>query len=111
MKKDRDSFFSGYGYGTAPQGMSPGLGMPMQGGMQGMPMQGGPHHVAANSNFYAGPGMEHQHMMPTDIDSRLSKMERKINRLEMRVNKLEGDTTSMPFTENDYNYSNSMYMV
>lgn len=119
MKKDRNAFFSGYGYNT---GMNPGMNPQMAPGF--IPNQ----QIAANSNFYAGPatsgnimpapgGMMPGGMMPggvpSDIDSRLSKLERQINRLEMRINKIEGETGGVPggYPENDYNYSNSMYMV
>ncbi len=108
MKKDRNTFFSGYGYNAMNPGMGPNLI---------------PNQVAANSNFYAGPAAQGNIMpgammpptggIPSDIDARLSKLERQINRLEMRINKIEGDTGGMPggYPDNDYNYSNSMYMV
>lgn len=109
MKKDRNTFFSGHGFNS---GMNPQMG-------QGFV----PNQVTANSNFYAGPAVDGNMMpggmmpapggMPSDIDSRLSKLERQVNRLEMRINKIEGDTGGMPggYPDNDYNYSNSMYMV
>ncbi len=92
MKKDRDSFFAGYGYASMPQGMQPHQQM--------MPA---PNHHAAPQ----------QHPMASEIDARLSKIERKINRLEMRVNKLEGESTNthVPYNDNEFNYSSSMYMV
>ncbi|MDD2409718.1 MAG: hypothetical protein PHD03_03260 [Bacilli bacterium] len=111
MKKDRNTFFSGYGYNS----MNPGMG---QMGPNLIPNQ-----VAANSNFYAGPAvggnimpgstMQQYGAMASDIDSRLSKLERQVNRLEMRVNKIEGDTGQTPgnYHDSDNNYSNSMYMV
>ncbi|MDD2238666.1 MAG: hypothetical protein PHH51_02125 [Bacilli bacterium] len=111
MKKDRNTFFSGYGYNS----MNPGMG---QMGPSLIPNQ-----VAANTNFYAGPAVGGNVMpgsmvpqtsiMPSDIDSRLSKLERHVNRLEMRINKIEGDTGQTPgnYPESDYNYANSMYMV
>ena len=91
MKKDRNAFFSEYGFAG---GMNPNMGMP--GGQ--MP------------NQYPG-GMQGQMPMPTDIDARISKLERQINRLDTRISKLEGDTGVAPMIENDFNFNNSMYMV
>jgi len=91
MKKDRNAFFSEYGFA---QGMNPNMGMP-GGGMQG-----------------GYPGTAPGHMpMPTDVDARISKLERQINRLDTRISKLEGDTGVAPIIENDFNFNNSMYMV
>lgn len=101
MKKDRDSFFSGYGYG------------PMNNYPAGMPIPNGT--VAASNQFYAGPAYQDTSVpnmnnnMYSDIDSRISKIERRLNRVEARLNKLEGDT-SLNYTD-DYNSSNNMYMV
>lgn len=100
MKKDRNSFFSGYGYGPV-------------GGVNGMmPNQ----TVSASNQFYAGPAMNYQsdsssmnNNMYSDIDSRLSKIERKLNRIESRLNKLEGDS-SLNY-DNEYSSNNNMYMV
>ncbi len=113
MKKERNAFFESVGYNSINTGMNPNMMQPM---MPGMPGQ-----VTSNSNFYAGPPLN-QNLnagpnpnmgmgMPVDLDSRFSKIERQINRLETRVNKLEGDTGIATYPENDYNYSNSMYMV
>lgn len=69
---------------------------------------------SAYNSFYAGvnpnqnmPGMV---AAPTDIESRLAKMERQISRLEHRVNKLE--TTNTTFVSDDYeSTTNNMYML
>lgn len=97
MKKDRNSFFSGYGYG--PIGNVPNM----------IPNQ----TVSASNQFYAGPAYQEQtpnmnNNMYTDIDSRISKLERRIGRIEARLNKLEGDS-SLNYTD-DYS-TNNMYMV
>lgn len=92
MKKDRNSFFSEY---SAFNNMQPNIMMPNQ-------------IASANSNFYVGPANNLNNNMYSDIDTRLSKLERQLNRLENRVSILEGDSNS----NDDYNYSNnSMYMV
>ncbi len=78
MKKNRDSFFSEYS---------------MQNGMINTPP------FMGNNPSYN---------MYSDIDARLSKIERSIDRLEARVNRLEGDNHSNMGSE--YN-SNSMYML
>jgi hypothetical protein len=98
MKKDRNSFFSGYGFNSANNGINPNMMMPN-------------NEVSANSSFYAGPGMPNN-MNPnmySDIDARLSKLERQVNRLETRVNQLEGNNNDTNVTENSY--SANMYMV
>lgn len=99
MKKDRNSFFSGYGYGPINNG-----------GM--IPNQ----TVSASNQFYAGPAMNYQdassgmsNNMYSDIDSRLSKIERRISRIESRLNKLEGDS-SMNY-DSDYSSNSNMYIV
>ena len=74
MKKDRNSFFSGYGYGPVANNM--GMGM-----NNFVPNQA----VSASNQFYAGPAYQDIGMnnmsgmnnnMYTDIDSRLSKVSR-----------------------------------
>lgn len=113
MKKDRNSFFSGYGYGPVGN-----MGMGMN---NFVPNQA----VSASNQFYAGPAYQDTGMnnmsgmnnmtsmnnnMYSDIDSRLSKVERRLNRIEARLNKLEGDSSLNYGT--DYNSSNNdMYMV
>ncbi|MDD2504980.1 MAG: hypothetical protein PHF21_01760 [Bacilli bacterium] len=108
MKKERNAFFQSVGYNS----MNPNM---MHQGMPGAPAQ-----ISSNANFYAGPPLNagpnigpnmNQSNIPVDIDSRLAKIERQINRLETRVNKLEGDSGIANYPDNDYNYSNSMYMV
>ena len=77
--------------GMAPNMMMPGGGMQQPFPNPNMGMQGAP--------------------MPTDIDSRISKLERQLGRLETRVSKLEGDGgPGVTINDTDYSY-NSMYMV
>jgi len=110
MKKDRNAFFSEYGFnnpGGTPNMMMPG------GGHHSIHHSSG--HLAHHSVHHSGahhPGNEGHHNMPmpTDIDSRISKLERAINRLETRISKLENDGHT-PFTEHDGHSNHSMYMV
>ena len=102
MKKERNSFFQEYG---------------MSGYNNGMPnnmMMGPNQSFSANSSFYSGTGYNPNmnNNMYSDIDSRLSKIERQINRLETRVSRLEGDY-SIGSTNNidEVNYNSNMYMV
>jgi len=90
MKKDRNAFFADYSFGNMNQGNMMNQNM---GGWGNMPGTG--------------------HMpMPTDIDSRIAKLERQIGRLETRVSKLEGEYQPGMNIPSEYeNYSNSMYMV
>lgn len=104
MKKDRNVFFSEYGYNA---------NMTMPNNMPNQNMMG--NTISANSNFYSGPANPNMNSnmnnnMYSDIDSRLSKIERRISRLEARVNHLEGDNSSN-ITYEDNNYSSNMYMV
>lgn len=86
MKKDRNSFFSQYGYSA--------FNAPMPGQQQ-------------NMNNFTG-------YDPTnDLESRVSKLEREIQRLDYRLSKLEGSSipTNTSINNTDYNFTNSMYMV
>lgn len=87
MKKDRNSFFSQYGYSAMNTNMFPNN--------QNMNMNQFP---VADNNY--------------EIDSRISKLEREIQRLDYRLSKLEGTSTNTTNVNNtDYNFANSMYMV
>lgn len=103
IKKDRNSFFNeaSYSYGGyIPNNM-------MQPNM--MPVQSGQY----NQSFYSGPGysmgqQSTSSIDSSDIESRLSKIERQLNRLDSRLTKLE--TTSNVTTEGFDNTTN-MYMI
>ena len=97
MKKDRNSFFSEYSMNSFNTGMPNMIGMPNQ-------------TFSANSNFYAGPSMPNTNMY-SDIDARLSKIERQLNRLEARISRLEGDGQTNNINIDEYNNNNPMYMV
>lgn len=88
MKKDRNSFFSQYGsYGF-------NANQPQQ------PM------MYPNMNNM----MPQNYNQESDIDARLSKIERELNRIDSRLSKLES-TTAATTNNTDYNFANSMYMV
>lgn len=99
MKKDRNTFFSEYGFNQASS-FAPNNNMMMPN-----------NTVSASNSFYAGP-IPNQPMnnnMYSDIDSRISKLEREIHRLDTRISRLEGDSKT---NFDDVNYQNSsMYMV
>lgn len=104
MKKDRNTFFSEYGFNQTTNMMPT---MPNQNMMPNASMM--PNQTfAANSSLYAGPAVNMNQNMYSDIDARLAKIERELNRLENRISRLEGDYKSQP---DDMNYSNSLYMV
>lgn len=98
MKKDRNSFFneSSYSYGN----FMPNNNM--------MPV----NQASYNQSFYSGPGYPQMPNNTTidysDVESRLSKIERTLNRIDSRLTKLE--TTSNITTETIENNTN-MYMV
>ena len=100
MKKDRNSFFNeqSYSYGYMPNNMM----MPQQ----MMPSQSS----SFQQSFYSGPGypqMGNTSIDNSDIEARLSKIERSINRLDSRLTKLENTSVSDITNENTTN----MYMV
>lgn len=85
MKKDRNSFFSQYGYSAFN-----GPTMPTN----------------QNMNNFTG------YDPTSDLEARISKLEREIQRLDYRVSKLEGiNPTNTNINNTDYNFTNSMYMV
>ena len=115
MKKDRNSFFSEYNMSSYNM-------------QQPMMPNTYPNQVSSQSSFYSGPAMNYgmmdqNNMMQnnnmnntytTDIDSRISKIERQINRIETRLNKLEGELSTNYNTAKDLGdnlYNNNMYMV
>jgi hypothetical protein len=85
MKKDRNSFFTQYGYSYANNYMQPNMN---------------------NMNY-----PNYQSYNPeTDFESRISKLESENKLLDSRISKLE--STIPKITNNtDYNFANSMYMV
>ncbi len=104
MKKDRNSFFSEYGYNQST-GYIPNMNNQ---NMNMLPNQ----TIAANSNFYVGPTPNYSNNsnvnMYSDIDARMAKIERELNRLETRVSRLEGDSKN---TIDELNLGSNMYMV
>ena len=109
MKKDRNSFFSEYNMSAYNNTMQPMMPQPF------------PNLIASQSSFYSGPVID-QNMMygqnnmnntyTSDIESRISKIERQLKRIESRLNKLEGELpyNSMKDTS-DGAYTNNLYMV
>ena len=104
MKKDRNSFFNeaSYSYGGyIPNNMVQPNMVPVQSGQ-------------FNQSFYSGPGypMGQQQMNPnmdsSDIESRISKIERQLNRIDSRLTKLE---TSSTITTDGFENTTNMYMV
>ena len=103
MKKNRNSFFSEYN-------------MSAYNNMQPMMPNMYPNQVSSQSSFYSGQAMDNNmnNTYTTDIDSRISKIERQINRIETRLNKLEGELSNNYSTTKDLGdnlYNNNMYMV
>lgn len=102
MKKDRNSFFNeqSYSYG----GYIPNNNMMNPNFMPSMSSN-------YQQSFYSGPGYPingNTSIDNSDIEARLSKIERTINRLDSRITKLE--TSSNKAVENFENTTN-MYMV
>jgi hypothetical protein len=111
MKKDRNTFFNESAYQT-----SYGVSMPNY-QMQGvMPANG--YGSQASQSFYSGPMPINSQMginqgnnyndYSSELESRLSKIERQINRIDARVSKLESKGI---ITSENFDTTNNMYML
>lgn len=91
MKKDRNSFFSQYGYSSFDgNNMMPGnMNIPFQPYM----------NMPQNQNY-----------VESDLESRITKLERENKLLDARISKLENNIPKIT-NNTDYNFANSMYMV
>jgi len=112
MKKDRNSFFEQSSFYNQSTMQNPNMYMP------NTPYTAGSY---ANQGFYAGPTNgfinDYNTNMPlntnynnhdySDIESRLSKIERNINRLDARLTKLENSSF---YTTEDMD-TNNVYMM
>lgn len=102
MKKTRNTFFSEANMNYS--GFNPNMNMPTA----NAPFQS----ATAYNSFYAGPN-PNQNMQsfatPSDLESRLAKMERQISRLEHRISKLESNNTFI--NEDIDSTTNNMYML
>ena len=104
MRKDRNTFFQG---SSMTQSYIPDMPPQMnyQGPNYGMP---GPYQSSeSHQSFYAGaaPANFNNNNNYTDLENRISKLEREINRLNNRLLKLESSNNIT--TE----YNTNMYMV
>ena len=112
MKKDRNAIFGESSYFNQTNMPTPNMNIANT-----------PYGTATQSSFYAGPIAPMNYNTPnnmnanmgnpinydfSDIESRLSKLERQVNRLDARVTKLE--STNFYPTEEIDNTTN-MYMV
>ena len=80
----------------------------------GMPANAPIQSQTAYNSFYSGPNPNQMPSMqsyaaPTDLESRLAKMERQITRLEHRISKLEQTNTYI--SEDFESTTNNMYML
>ena len=105
MKKDRNTFFNESGFQQSSfNSTMPNMGMP------GYPQNTG-FGTSASQSFYAG-GMPNplpaQNDYMSDLESRLSKIERQINRLDARISKLESKGV---LTTENYDNTTNMYML
>ena len=113
MKKDRNAFFQEASYFT--QGNLPN---------PNMNVANAPYATGSQSSFYAaGPGIPINYNTPnnmnanmspyagydvSEIESRLSKLERQVNRLDARVTKLESMNL---YPTEEIDTTTNMYMV
>ena len=100
MKKNRNTFFQESSY----QSYNPN-----------MAMAGGAPYQTASNYFYQGaapmPNNYTTSMMPNDIESRISKIERQLNRLDYRISKLENTGSTITNEEFETNNNTNMYML
>lgn len=114
MKKDRNTFFQESQVMSGSNFPNPGMNVANN------PFAMGSY---ANQSFYAGPmnnGVPLYNNTPmnqfqnnnnndySDLESRLSKIERQINRLDARISKLESGTF---YSNEDIETTNNVYMV
>ncbi len=110
MKKDRNAFFQEASYFNQTNIPTPNMNM-----------ASGPFTTQSQSSFYAGPVTPMNYNTPnnlnanmpinydfSDIESRLSKLERQVNRLDARVTKLESNTL---YPTEEIDTTTNMYMV
>lgn len=101
MKKDRNTFFNEANFSQSS----------FVPNMPAMPMPYA-NSTQASQSFYAGPNptpnfnQGNVNDYASDLESRLSKIERQINRMDARISKLE----SKDFTT-DTSLNNNMYML
>lgn len=111
MKKDRNTFFNEANFSQASYMGTPNMQPQMMPQNFGAPTYSGSQ---ASQSFYSGPVpmMQNNGGMPTDnisdIESRMSKIERQMNRLDARISKLENK--GLMTTEN-YDNTTNMYML
>ncbi len=105
MKKDRNTFFQESSY------------LNQQAGFPNQNMAPFTTSSYANQGFYAGPmnmnynpnlGINQPTNDYSDLEARLSKLERQINRLDARLNKLE---TNGFYSTDDLDNTTNVYMV
>lgn len=106
MKKNRNTFFSeaNMNYANYNPNMNMAANAPFQSATAYNSFYAGP-----NPNAMAGGQMQNYAVAPTDLESRLAKIERQLNRLEHRVSKLETNNTYV--TEDYESTTNNMYML
>lgn len=97
MKKDRNTFFNEANFSQSSF-------------VPNMPTMPYANSTQASQSFYAGPtpnfNQGNVNDYASDLESRLSKIERQINRMDARISKLE----SKDFTS-DTTLNNNMYML
>ncbi len=112
MKKDRNTFFAESSFMNNSNFPNPNMNV------ANMPFTQSSY---ANQGFYAGPMNNNMpinyNTQPnpntnyndySDLESRLSKIERQINRIDARLNKLENNNF---YTTEDVDTTNNIYMV
>mgnify|MGYP001861332433 FL=1 len=112
MKKDRNAFFQEASYFSGTNIPNPNMNVANT-----------PFATQSASSFYAGPVAPMNYNIPnnlntnisnvpnydfSDIESRLSKLERQVNRLDARVSKLETNTY---YPTEEIDTTTNMYMV
>ncbi len=108
MKKDRNTFFQESSY-LNQQGFNPNMAMPSPNFTTSYANQGFYTGAMPNPNLNYNPNIP-QNTTPdySDIESRLSKLERQINRLDLRLNKLESNGF---YSTEDLDNTTNVYMV
>lgn len=111
MKKDRNAFFADAHMTQSSYMPNMQMQMPMQ-----MPNGNAPYQMGqASQSYYSGPNPGYTNTYYdnnadySELDNRLSKIERQINRLDSRITRLENNS-GINIVDKD-NFSSNMYMV
>lgn len=112
MKKDRNTFFAESSFMNQSNFPNPNMNIANQPFMQSayanQGFYAGPMNNNMPNNYNTQPNINPNYNDYSDLESRLSKIERQLNRLDARLNKLENNNF---YPNEDIENTNNIYMV